>query len=39
MVWVALVLLALLIVCVVCSSLSTASKWDDIECYGEDQEE
>lgn len=35
MVWMALGLLALLIVCIVCGSLSTASKWDDIECYGE----
>lgn len=36
--WFALGLLAIVIVCIVCSALSTASKWDDIECYEEDDD-
>lgn len=36
--WFALGLLIIAIVCIVQSALSTASKWDDIECYEEDDD-
>lgn len=38
MVWFALSLLLLAVVCIVQSALSTASRWDDVENYEEDDD-